>query len=291
MTKETKVLQSIIEKYISKKLHIVQSAQNFSRKINDYGFIDPIKTLPFQILPTEFFDEEGDVVCKMFINLEHPMYGMFSIELLDEKCAVTCPNIYIEDFFVMSYEEFDKWLDLLDSEMNEFYLLSGAADKKDTNYCHLSINDLLSKYKSTIKPFVDKLKHLIEKNPTTAIVSNKVFALVKDANKDFSKALLLPNAWVVFNSLDDLPDAGEDFDNYVNEESTEILFEKLNEFFRIENYYAAPIYLAQRICLQSGYNVKGYSETEQEWQEAKSTEEHGEFVLPPIDIKNFIIQE
>jgi hypothetical protein len=289
MDKETQVLQNIIEKYISKKLDLVQKAQIYSKKINDYGFIEPGKTLPFQILPTEFFDEDGDVVCKLFVNLEHPMYGMFSIELLEDKCAITCPNIYIEDFFVMTHEEFEKWIDLLDSEMNEFYLLSGSAEEKNYHFCELSINDQLSKYKNLISPFLDKIKYYINNDPRTAIVSNHVFALVKNANKDFSKALLLPSAWVVFKDLDNLPDDGENFENYIDEEATEKLFNKLQEFFRIENYYAAPIYLAQRICLQGECDVRGYSVTEDEWQEAKITEELGEFVLPPIDIKEFEI--
>jgi hypothetical protein len=289
MTKETQVLQNIIEKYISKKLDIVQKSQIYSQKINEYGFIEPEKTLPFQILPTEFFDEDGDVVCKIFINLEHPMYGAFSVELLDEKCAITCPNIYIQDFFIMSHEEFEKWLDLLASEMNEFYLLSGASENKDFNFCEHSINDQLNKYKNSILPFVEKVKHYIDSDPRIAIVSNKIYALAKNANKDFSKALLLPSAWVVFNDLNNLPDDGEDFEPYIDDQATEKLFSKLQEFFRIENYYAAPIYLTQRICLQAGCNVQGYSLTEDAWQDAKITEELGEFVLPPIDVKEFVI--
>ena len=93
-TQETLVLQKAIEKWINKNIDKVLKAQEFSKKILESGLLDPDKTLPFQILPTNFFDSDGDLVCKIFVNLDSPIYGYFSIELEEESCAVTCPNSY-----------------------------------------------------------------------------------------------------------------------------------------------------------------------------------------------------
>jgi hypothetical protein len=290
MTQETQVLQNIIENYISKKIDLVRLAQKYSAKILDYGFIETEKTLPFQILPSEFMDSEGNVICKMYVNLEHPLYGMFTIELLEDQCAVTCPNIYKTDFFVSTHDEFEKWLDILDSEMNEFYILSNAATENNINYCILFLNEIIGRYKENINIEIKKIKSIIDNEERAAIVSNQIYALASKAQKDYSKALLMPSAWVIFKSLNNLPDDGEDFSDYIDDKATEQLFLELQKFFRIENYLAAPVYLAQRICLQSNLIIEGYSETEQEWHEAAISEEFGEFVLPPIDISKFEIK-
>jgi len=171
--------------------------------------------------------------------------------------------------------------------MNSFYEISSAAEQQKTTFCNLKLNELLENYKQLVKPEVEKIKNFIAEKECATIISGSVFALAKDAQKDFSKALLLPSMWAVFKSIDDLPDPDEDFTEYIDEEQSNELFEKLVDFAKTENYYAAPIYLAQRICLQSGIDVFGYSLSEESFVAAASTEENGEFVLPPIDIDNF----
>jgi hypothetical protein len=91
----------------------------------------------------------------------------------------------------------------------------------------------------------------------------------------------------VFESLDNLPSQGEDVDDYVDIVETNELISTLDEFARQENYYSAPLYLAQRVVLQSGLKVAGMSNTEGGWVEATQSEDFGEFVLPPIDITEF----
>jgi hypothetical protein len=173
--------------------------------------------------------------------------------------------------------------------MDEFYKLSSAVDDKNKTYCEMVLNDLLEHYHKAIEGYLSDAKNLVQKNPATAIATGNVFALVSEAKKDFSMALLHPKAWVVFNDKNDLPDADEKISDYVNDDATEKLQEDLGEFFRAENFYAAQIYLAQRICLQGDFKIKGYSKTEEEWQEARIDPEFGEYVLPPLDIKEFKI--
>jgi hypothetical protein len=117
-----------------------------------------------------------------------------------------------------------------------------------------------------------------------------MYALASEAQKDFSRALLIPPIWVVFESLDNLPDQGEDVDDYVDIYKTNELIDTLDSFVRQENYYSAPLYLAQRIVIQSGLVLKGFLSTENGWVEATSSEEFGEFVLPPIDVSEFKVE-
>jgi len=289
-TQETQILTKVIENFISNNLDLVQSAQQICKKISDYGFIDT-NTLPFQIIPTEMFDSNGNIICKLFINIDHPMYGYFQIDFYDEKCGVSCPKIYKTDYFVGTHQDLGKWLDFLDSEMEEFYKLSSAVDEKNVTFCKLVLNDLLDKYQITIKPYIEETKQLINENPGTAIATGKIFALASEAKKDFSKALLHPKAWIVFKDENNLPDPEENMNDYIDDEATENLQNKLNDFFRIENFYACQVYLAQRICLQGGLKVVGFSITEDWWLNAKVDEKFGEYVLPPIDIKEFKVQD
>lgn len=289
-SEETLILQQIIEKYISKNLNTVVQAQNFAKKIYEYGLLEPEKTLPFQILPTNFSDSEGDVMCKIFVNLESPIYGFFSIELEGEKCIITCPKTYHTEVFTVSYDDCHSWIDTLDNEMDVFYQLSSAAEEKQIQFCNMKINELLSTYKSFVNPQIELIKNEIEADSRVAIVSEKMYALASEAQKDFSRALLIPPIWVVFESLENLPDQGEDVDDYVDIIETNELIDTLDNFARQESYYAAPLYLAQRIIIQAGLNLKGFLKTENGWIEATSSEEFGEFVLPPIDVSEFKVE-
>lgn len=285
----SKALEKAIEKFIAKKTNLVALAQSVGKKIIENGLIDTEVSMPFQILPTELFDEDRDLICKIILYLDHPMYGFFSIELLDESCAVTCPNTYIESYKVMSHKEFDQWLNELITEMERFFNFAGEIISGSVSYSEKLLNDLLNDYHQKIKPHLTNIKEKINSNNKIAIISNNFYALVTDAKSDYTKALLIPPAWVVFKDLDNLPDQNESIDDYIDEEETNKLFEELNTFFKLEGYLAAPIYLAQRICLQNGFNINGYSISNETWEKAHITEDSGEYVLPAIDTSEFVI--
>ncbi len=287
---ETFILQQIIEKFVTKNLDTVIQAQSFAKKILEYGLIEPEKTLPFQILPTNFSDSDGDVMCKLYVNLENPIYGFFSIELERDKCLITCPKTYHTEFFETSFEDCDAWIETLNAEMDVFYQLSSAAEETQLQFCNLKLNEMLSAYKGFVNPQIELIKNQIQSEPRVAIVSEQMYALASEAQKDFSRALLIPPIWVVFESLENLPDQGEEIDDYVDIYKTNELIDTLDSFVRQENYYSAPLYLAQRIVIQSGLVLKGFLSTENGWVEATSSEEFGEFVLPPIDVSEFKVE-
>ena len=282
-SKETLELQKIIETWVHKKINTVMQTQYLARKISEYGLIDGGKTLPFQILPTTYHDSHGDIMCKIYLHMDHPIYGFFTIEINDEQCIVNCPQIYKQDLIVFNYEECECWLDTLNEDMEGFYQLSSAADNNQTQFCELFLNDLLSAYRNEISILIDEIKKYISEEPMSAILTNSIYCLAKDTKNDYTRALLLPSAWVVFKDENNLPDQGEDVEDYVDENKTENLSQKLNEFFRQESYLASPVYLAQRICLQSGLKISGKSIADSCMMNASNTEKLGEFVLPPID--------
>jgi hypothetical protein len=185
-----------------------------------------------------------------------------------------------------TYEECHEWIDILNEEMNDFYKLSSAVDMKQTQFCELFLNELIKNYADCVSTFLDDIKNTIDANDKVAIITSGFYALAKDAKTNYDKALLIPSAWVVFKSLNNLPEQSEPIDEYIDEEATNTLFNTLNNFFRTENYFAAPVYLAQRICLQGDMKFQGLSKTENEWQSPIFTE-HGEYILPAIDILEF----
>jgi len=287
-TQETANLQKIIETWVHKKIDTVIKTQLLARKISEYGLIDDEKTLPFQILPTTYHDTDGDVICKIYLHMDHPVYGFFVIEINDEQCIVNCPQIYVQDLMVLSHEECEEWIESINSEMDGFYQLSDMANNGQVQFCELFLNKLLSDYKNNILELTKVIKGHIASEPAAAIVVNNIHCLAKDTENDYTRALLLPNAWVVFKYIDDLPDEDEDFESYIDEPKTEELFQKLDKFFKEEGFAAAPIYLAQRICLQAGLSISGESVSDGEIKNALISES-GEFVLPPIDTIAFMI--
>ena len=107
MNKETQALQKAIEHWINKNINLVVKAQEFAKLILDCGFLEESKTLPFQIIPTSMSDSDGGVLCKLYVNLESPIYGFFVIELTDSNCAITCPNTFHIPYFVFFSHPYD----------------------------------------------------------------------------------------------------------------------------------------------------------------------------------------
>lgn len=286
----TAVLTKALEKWIEKNIDLVKNAQLISRKIIDMGFLDTASTQPFTILPTEMFDSDGDLLCKLFVNLDHPMYGYFSIEFNEKAYSVSCSNIYYTDNLIFSnLDSLTNWLNELDSEMDNLYKMQSAADNKEVVFCEMTINMFVNNYHEKMKSKLAEIKTLINNEPRTAIVVHGEFSLASQAISEYDQALLMPYAWVVFRDLNDLPDSGENIDDYIDQQLTDKLFNKLNEFFRSEGFLAAPIYLAQRILLQSDISVSGFSKIGSEWKEAVIGES-GECVLSPIEIIDFKIR-
>lgn len=288
---DAQLLQAIIQTWIAKNTKLVMNAQQIAQKIIQAGLLDE-KTLPFQIFPTHILDSDGDTMCRVFVFMDHPIYGFFQIELEKDRAIITCPNMYHIDTFTTDIPELNFWIDKLDEEMNSFYLMSENLDNME--FLNLEINGMLANYNTLVKENVDEIKKYIEERPRTAIFSSGFYALANQAVKDFSRALLMPHSWIVFESLDNLPDMEDpedvDLDSYINAEETEELFQKLVAFNKTQNYLAAPIFLAQRICIQGGLKVTGYNKTEDAWISAGAGE-NGEFVLPPIDIEAFKIEK
>jgi hypothetical protein len=289
---DEQLLEHIIRTWISKNINLVLEAQKIAQKILENGLLDQ-NTLPFQILPTNVLDSDGDTMCNLHLFMDHPIYGFFTIELESERAIITCPNIYHTDTFVTSMDDLHHWIDKLDEEMNSFYNLT--ENLENSALLNLEINNMLSKYNELIKESLDEIKNYIYSDPRTIIFSGGrgggrgFYAFANEAVKDFSRALLMPHSWLVFKSVDNLPDMDnndEYLEDFVDEDATENLFNKLTEFNRKQSYYAAPIFLAQRVFLQGGLKVKGYSETEGDWISA-GIGENGEFVLPPIGIEKF----
>lgn len=282
--------QKQFEKYIENHLDLIQSAQKFSKKIIDYGFLETEKSMPFQIIPTEMFDANGDLMCRLNVNLDHPMYGLFVMDFDEEACAIKCPDIFKTDFMILKYDELDLWIDNLNAEMGDMYKLSSAAEQHQNMFCELFINSMLERYQSAIAPLLKEIMDYIDAEPRAFVIGqDKMFALITEAKKDYRRALLMPMNWAVFQSLDDLPDPATEYyiSDYFDESATDKLLDKLQDFFRMENYFAAPLYLAQRICTQSGLFVEGYSVTEDIWSAAVRLENGSDILVPVIDAKEF----
>ena len=157
----TAVLTKALEKWIEKNINLVKQAQSVSQKIIDIGLIDPTTTQPFTILPTEMFDSDGDLLCKLFVNLDHPMYGYFSIEFSDGAYNVSCSNVYYTDNLIFNLDALNKWLDELDSEMDNLYKMQSAADNKELVFCEMTINMFTNNYHERMKSKLSEIKKLI----------------------------------------------------------------------------------------------------------------------------------
>lgn len=280
---ETKLLEKIIKTWINKHESLIEVAQKLCLKINDMGMVRG-DSLPFQILPTEMVDADGDVICDLIINMDHPYHGFYSIKIFPETYEIVPPeNIKHRINRFGTHEHLYIWLDKLEKNMEPFYELDSMAENKNINFCSLFLTEKIEEYKNNIKLSLEKIKDTINNCENVGIATPHAIIAVHKENTDYTQALIMPSLWVVFKDLNNLPDVGEELEDYVSEDETEKLFVKLNEFFNEEFFYAAPVYFAIKICLMNGLKVESLSRRTSEWCESKLDDEVGTSLYPVLD--------
>lgn len=254
---EAYALQASIAVWIEDNRDLVQIAQRLALKAADLGLWDPALHNPFQIVPTDMFEEDGLLAHDLYVNIDHPAWGYYQIKIADANKFLLDsppPKSPHESQEFSSEAEALAFIEALGASLDPLYDLDEASESEEAERVNLCLSAMLEAYHAAIDPDLAQIKGAIGAlAPRVAIqVGDADAQYVHAISHRWDMALFYPNTWVVTSP--EAVSAGEAV--FLDQAATEELREKIAAFCKREASQAAFLYVAQKILAESGWTVE-----------------------------------
>ena len=221
---------------------IVKCAIRLGAETTSLGLCDTEINSFMQIVPTEVFGSDGNLIHQCFLNINHQAWGYYKIIIEDVfKFKVIEPKLsrtQDSDILLLSEQEVINYLKNLASPLDIHYELNDALENENYGKAETLLNEMLHDYHVKIKEPLENIKNIIDtfegEIAIRATNDESVLQPVKSLKTRYDLALLHPENWVVVKS-----------DMY----EPSWLGSRLNEFFRMENKESSLMYFAQKIVV------------------------------------------
>lgn len=241
-------LEAGIAIWVEDNQEIVRSAIRLGAETTSLGLCDPEINSFMQIVPTDEFGSNGNLIHECFLNINHLAWGyykliiedLYKFKLIEPKLARTQDT----DLIFLSEEEVVQYLRNLASTLDIHYELYDTMEKQNYGKAETLINEMLHDYHVRTQEPLATIKNIIDNfNGTIAIKATNSDDMenVKSLSTRYDLALLHPENWVVVNS------------NGIEDQSW--LSSWVYKFQLAETKEASLLYLAQKIIV--GYYNKG----------------------------------
>jgi hypothetical protein len=241
-------LEAGIAIWVEDNQEIVRCAMRLGAETTSLGLCDPEINSFMQIVPTDEFGSNGNLIHECFLNINHLAWGyykliiedLYKFRLIEPKLARTQDT----DLIFLSEEEAVNYLKNLASTLDIHYELDDAMEKENYGKAETLINEMLHDYHVKTKDSLATIKNIIDTfNGTIAIKATNSDDMenVKSLTTRYDLALLHPENWIVVNS-DGIEDQAW-------------LSSWVYKFQLSETKEASLLYLAQKIIV--GYYNKG----------------------------------
>lgn len=235
-------LEAGIAIWVEDNQDIVRSAIRLGAITTSMGLCDTDLNSFMQIVPTDVFGSNGNLIHECFLNINHQAWGYYKIVIEDlYKFKVIEPKLartQETDIILLSEDEVEEYIINLSKTLDKHYELHDSLEDGDLDKAEILLNEMLQNYQNEVKPALEELKSSID---------NFVGVLaIKATNSDdlenvrllstrYDLALLHPENWVVVKS-DSM-------------DGQEWLEETLRNFQILENKNASLLYFAQKIVV------------------------------------------
>lgn len=247
----TYALNAAIYVWIQDNSHLAVLAQNLAEKCLSLGLCDTNMHNPFQIVPTDIFAENGNLHHELFLNIDHAVYGYFKLIIKsDSEFQLISPKLSIYgDKIFLNIHEVKEFIDNLSLSLDDIYELDECLSNKDLNGVNSIVDNMLDVYRDNIEEELLSIRTFISSYPGEVyiVATNDSTAeeLVNEYRPDYDLALLHPENWIVKNYTGHLS----------KNQAQEQLHDEIYKFFKKENFYAAKLYLAQKLVKESGLSI------------------------------------
>lgn len=280
---ESQALTIAINYWIDNNQEVVQTAQDLAKITIHLGLVDTSTTLPFQIFPTNTYDAKGMPYCDLFLNIDHAAKGFYTIKINNGEYTINPPSAFSDEArTTKDLQEIVTFIEDLAHRLDPLYEFLNFIEKNDEQNANQKLQNLLQDYRDAMDEELAKMREYVRSihNVVIAAPGTNAYDFVKNAVHNFDQAFLHPSNWFI---LDDVPEKGESFEDYINEEASAVLFDAVSKFFSFESQHSAYMYLAQKIISDNGWSGRIYSETTETWRDIERGQDNIVYTLPVID--------
>jgi predicted nucleic acid-binding protein len=235
-------LEAGIAIWVEDNQDLVRCAIRLGTESTSLGLVDTNTNSFMQIVPTEVFGADGNLVHECFLNINHQAWGYYKIAIEDLfKFRVIEPKMartQDTDIILFSEDEVINYLKKLASSLDIHYELDDALLNENYGKAETLINEMLHDYHVKMKEPLAEIKNIIDTfNGVIAIKATNTDDIenVRSLSSRYDLALLHPENWVVVES-DGIN--GQDW-----------LHSWLRQFQISESKEASLLYFAQKIVV------------------------------------------
>jgi hypothetical protein len=235
-------LEAGIAVWVEDNQEIVKCAIRLGSITTSAGLCDTNINPFMQIVPTEVFGSNGNLIHECFLNINHQAWGYYKIiiedlykfKIIEPTLARTKPN----DIVLLSEDEVEEYIINLSKTLDKHYGLSDKLEEDDLVSAENILNEMLDEYHKVIDPALAELKSSIDNFVGVIAIkatNSEDIENVRLLSTRYDLALLHPENWFVYKS-DGM--AGQEW-----------LHETLKNFQILENRQASLLYFAQKIIV------------------------------------------
>jgi hypothetical protein len=235
-------LEAGIAIWVEDNQDIVKCAMRLGTETTSLGLVDTEQNSFMQIIPTDVFGPNGNLIHECFLNINHQSWGYYKIVIEDlYKFRIIEPKLartQDTDIILISEEEVIDYLKKLASTLDIHYELDDALENKNYGKAETLLNEMLHDYHVRIKEPLKEVKNIIDNfNGEIAIkaTNSEDMEDVKTLSARYDLALLHPENWVVVKSY--------------GIEDQAWLSSWLKQFQITESKEASLLYFAQKIVV------------------------------------------
>ena len=235
-------LEAGIAIWVEDNQDIVKCAIRLGAESTSLGLVDDAINPFMQIVPTDVFGSNGNLIHECFLNINHQAWGYYKIVIEDLfKFRVIEPKLartQDTDIILLSEEEVIKYLQKLASSLDPLYDLDDAMTKEDYDKAEDILYSMLNSYHTWTELPLFQIKNIIDTFDGDLFIkatNSDDMENVKTLSTRYDLALLHPENWVVkhHNGI-----GGQDWIN-----------SWLKKFQISESKEASLLYLAQKLIV------------------------------------------
>ena len=200
-------LEAGIAIWVEDNQDIVRCAMRLGTETTSLGLVDTEQNSFMQIIPTDVFGSNGNLIHECFLNINHQSWGYYKIVIEDLfKFRIIEPKLartHDTDIILISEEEVVDYLKKLASTLDVHYELDDALENENYGKAETLLNEMLHDYHVRIKEPLNEIKNIIDNfNGEIAIkaTNSEDMEDVKTLSTRYDLALLHPETWVVVKS-------------------------------------------------------------------------------------------
>jgi hypothetical protein len=241
-------LEAGIAVWIEDHQDIVRCAIELGSETTSLGLVDTDANSFMQIVPTDVFGSDGNLIHECFLNINHLAWGYYKIIIEDLfKFRVIEPKLtrtQETDIILLSQEEVIDYLKKLASSLDIHYELDDALQNENYDKAETLLNEMLHDYHVKTQEQLTTIKNIIntfDGDICIKATNSDDMENVRELKTRYDLALLHPENWVVTKN------------NGINGQAW--LSSWLSSFHITESKEASLLYLAQKIVV--GDHKKG----------------------------------